>query len=79
MGVEELKNKESRAKHLASLPAITDDAWKARCAERFRNRGGVTEKVAMDMAQACFEQRVDWDCEGDPEGAADVEMSYWNE
>lgn len=79
MGVEEFKDKESREKHLASLPTITEGDWKSRCAKRFQDRGGVTEAVAADFAEACFEQRVDWDHEGDPEGAADVEMSYWNE
>ncbi|WP_254916066.1 hypothetical protein [Pandoraea sp. PE-S2T-3] len=79
MGVEEMKNKENHDKHLASLPDITDEDWKARCVKRFQDRGGVTKEVAIDMAEACFEQRVDWDREGDPEGTADVEMSYWSE
>ncbi|VVE58474.1 hypothetical protein PAN31117_05095 [Pandoraea anapnoica] len=78
MGVKELESRAGRESYLATAPIASGGEWKRRCAKLFQQRGGVTEAVAVDLAKACFEQRVNWDHESDPEGAADVKASYWN-
>lgn len=76
MGVEEFKDKESREKHLASLPKLSEAEWLDRCAARFRERGGVDSANALEMAKGCLEMRDEFP--DDPAGAADEDMSYWN-
>jgi hypothetical protein len=54
---------------------MTDEEWKTRCANRYVTRAAVSAQTARDFAEACFENRLDDDC--DPEDAADEDMSYW--
>jgi hypothetical protein len=59
------------------MKTITDEEWKKRCAERYISRANLDEQTAEDFAEACFENRLDDDC--DPEDAADEDMSYWSD
>jgi hypothetical protein len=54
------------------------DSWISRCAAQFEKVAGVPEKDAFFMAGVAFDETHD-DFEDDPEGAADSEMSYWDD
>jgi hypothetical protein len=56
------------------MRTMTDEEWKTRCAIRYVTRAAVSEQTARDFAEACFESRLDDDC--NPEHAADEDMSY---
>lgn len=58
---------------------MTDAEWLHRCAARFMQRGNVDQRIADSFAEAAFENVADFGFENDPEGAADCEMSYWND
>ncbi|WP_321944669.1 hypothetical protein [Burkholderia cenocepacia] len=58
---------------------MTDAQWLKRCAARFVQRAGVEQRIADSFAEAAFENVADFGFENDPEGAADHEMSYWND
>ncbi|MCA7902899.1 hypothetical protein LGM39_26360 [Burkholderia cepacia] len=63
----------------AAAEKISDAEWLRRCAARFVQRAGVEQRIADSFAEAVFENVADFGFENDPEGAADCEMSYWND
>jgi len=56
---------------------IDKEAWISRCAAQFRKMAGVSLSDAGEMASIAFDESHS-DFEDDPEGAADSEMSYWD-
>ena len=60
---------------------MTIEEWLSRCAARYIERvDGLTQEQAMDFAYACYdEEPIDCLKEEfcDPEGAADEDMTYW--
>ncbi|WP_186183857.1 hypothetical protein [Burkholderia gladioli] len=50
--------------------------WINRCAARYIERGGCTNEIAREMAEAAYEHR---ESDDDPEAIADEDMSYWAE
>lgn len=58
---------------------LTQDDWIERYRQRIIDIAKVSETVADDCCQAtCFSELAEG-YEDDPEGAADMEMSYWTD
>jgi len=55
------------------------DEWLRRCSVQFQTITGLPEKDAAYLAIIELEEDVDGDFADDPEGAADSEMSYWDD
>jgi hypothetical protein len=55
------------------------DEWLKRYADRIMAVAGVTRDFALASSKAEAFEILSEDYEDDPEGAADMEMSYWDE
>lgn len=65
---------------MAPDPADTlTERWFRRYKQRFIERAGLTEEQAQACADAETFSVLSEGFEDDPEGAADEEMSYWEE
>ncbi len=53
-------------------------SWIARCATQFEFRARLDRATAVSYAVAAYDGRVGF-FDDDPEGAADEEMSRWND
>jgi hypothetical protein len=53
--------------------------WLDRYARRMMDRAGLTEEQARACAEAESFEVLSESFEDDPEGAADMELSYWDE
>lgn len=58
---------------------MSEQEWLARYTQRFIDRADLTETQALLCAEAEPYERLSDGFEDDPEGAADEEMSYWDE
>ena len=56
---------------------MTKEEWLARYKKRFIERLGLTEAQAEKCAQAESVEVLSGNFADDPEGSADMEMSYW--
>lgn len=56
--------------------SIEKDEWIHRCANRLIEKAAVTKKIAVEVAESCWENCLD---HTDPEGDADEELSYWGD
>jgi hypothetical protein len=52
--------------------------WINRCAKRFSEATGTKSDEFIKMAEVAFDEDGDNDFIDDPEGAANSEMSYWD-
>ena len=60
---------------------MTENEWKRICADRFLQRAELEPDEAESIAAECFELCQDDGgfLKHDPEDAADLEMSYWDD
>ena len=58
---------------------MTNDEWLTRYKQRFINQAGLTPEQADDCSRAEAFGVLSEGYEDDPEGAADMEMSYWSD
>lgn len=62
---------------------MTKEEWLQRCAAQYVKVGAIESiEDAMPIAEGCYDamsQFVDDDYADDPEGAADEDMSYWDD
>lgn len=56
---------------------MTRDEWLERYKRRFVEVAGLTDAQALACSQAESFEVLAEDYDDDPEGAADMEMSYW--
>lgn len=57
---------------------IPREEWLRRYQQRFVDVAGLSAEQAADVAATETFERLSEDYEDDPEGAADMEMSYWD-
>ncbi|NKF21562.1 hypothetical protein [Solimonas marina] len=63
-----------------SEQTLTKAEWIDRCAKRYRDVGGLSEDLAKSAAEVAYEvEDEDWGPRGDPEEAADEDMSCWDD
>lgn len=60
-------------------PAITEREWLERYGQQFIRVLGISKKLADECVMAEDFGVLSEGYEDDPEGAADMEMSYWDE
>jgi hypothetical protein len=64
---------------MSETPTIPMEVWLARYAQRIIDVAKVSESFAGKCATAESFEVLSDGYEDDPEGAADMEMSYWSE
>jgi hypothetical protein len=66
-------------KETPSAETVSKEEWMRRYKARFIQVAQLTDQEANDVASAVTFEEASEDFEDDPEGAADSEMSYWEE
>jgi len=57
---------------------MTQEEWMRRYRQTFMDVAGLSESEAKEMAEAIGFKEASSEFEDDPEGAAQMEMSYWD-